>query len=330
MRTVCHIIRKKLLPAAALLLLAGLLCACNAPAENQTAARLTIVTDIFPAYDWARAVIGDEPGVDLVLLGDNGADLHSYQPTVADFARLADCDLFIFVGGESDQWAIDALDETAAGALPLNLLELLGDQAKEEQPLPGLAAHDDHDHDEADEPEQDEHVWLSLTNAGVCTNAIAEAMSQLDGDHAAAYRKNAAAYQAELTALDDAYRAALSGARFNTILVADRFPFLYLTEDYDLQWYAAYPGCSAETGASFETIVFLTDKLAELRLPAVLTTEKADKRLAQTIVDTAGEPELPILELNSLQSVTSAEIAAGLNYLDAMRDNLATLTAALN
>lgn len=318
--------KKFLLFLPLLLLLSG----CGAPAAAKEA-RLSIVTDNFAAYDWTREIVGDTPDVELILLTDKGADLHSYQPTVADFARLAEADLFIFIGGESDKWAEDALAETAADTRPLNLMQLLaenGDSLRTEQIIPGMTTRGEHTH--TDEAEADEHFWLSLTNAAICTDMIAETIAELDEAHREQYMARKASYLAKLAELDEAYRAAVNNARLDTMIVADRFPFIYLAADYGLNWYAAYPGCSAETGASFETIVFLADRLREISPPCVLTAEKADTALAQTLIATAGAEDCQIAELNSLQAVTTDDIAAGLNYIDTMRSNLAVLIAALD
>lgn len=309
-------------------------CANNTPIADHkaaTTADITVVTDNFAAWDWARNVIGDV-NTELILLGANGADMHSYQPTARDFAELADCDLFIYIGGESDSWADDAMQQTASGAKPLALLAAIGSAAKTEQIAEGMTA-DEHDHTdvdpEADDPELDEHIWLSLANAMTCTQAIANALAEIDPANTDTYTANAAAYCEQLFELDTQYRSTVTAAAYDTILVADRFPFVYLVDDYGLNWHAAYPGCSAETGASFETVKFLSDKLAELKLPAVITCENADTALAETIIKTAGA-SCPIIELDSLQSINQSDIDNGKTYIKAMTENLAALNAALN
>lgn len=325
----------KKLPALLLLLTTLFLttflggCSDSRPDNDQTTA-LQIVTDSFSAYDWTKNIIGDAD-IKLTLLGDNGADIHSYQPNARDFAMIADCDMFIYIGGESDSWVTDAVEQTATSAYAMPLLTVIADN----MPLltvndENISADDEHDHDHADGLELDEHIWLSLKNAVICTDAIAEKLAEIDPDNAAAYRTNAAAYIEKLNALDSEYQAAIDTAAFNTLLVADRFPFAYLVNDYDLNWYAAYKGCSAETGASFETVKFLSEKLTELQLPAVLTCEKSDNSLAETILSTAKVSDTEIIALNSLQSVTAEEIADGKTYLKVMQENLSALSAALN
>ena len=192
-----------------------------------------------------------------------------------------------------------------------------------------MQAEDHEGHDHGDEDEYDEHVWLSLKNASLLTGSIADALSQLDPDHADTYAANAAAYQAQLADLDAAYQAAVDAAPVHTLLFGDRFPFRYLTEDYGLEVYAAFPGCSAETEASFETIAFLAGKADELHLPAVLTIENSDQRVAQTIIQNTASKDAALLRLDSMQGTSADDAAAGTTYLSIMESNLDVLKDAL-
>ena len=311
-----------LLLAAALLL--GLLAGCSAPSSG--GGKLSIVTTIFPEYDWVMNVLGDKAdSADVTLLLDNGADLHSYQPTAQDIITIATCDVFIYVGGESDTWVDDALQEAVnPDLIAVNLMEALGDAAKEEEVVEGMQGEEE----EADGPAYDEHVWLSLKNASTLVGVIADALAEADADNADVYRANAAAYCEQLAALDAKYADAVSAAAQHTILVPDRFPFRYLTDDYDLDYYAAFVGCSAETEASFETLVFLSEKLDELALPAVIVTESSDQKLAETVIRQSGT-DADILVLDSLQSVTGRDISGGATYLGIMEQNLTVLKQAL-
>jgi len=297
-----------------------------AAAPARTDGMLRIVTTTFAAYDWTRAVLGDElPRAELVWLGSGGVDFHSYEPTVADLAAIADSDLVIYVGGPSDDWVGDAL---AGDTRAIDLLNTLGGAARLEETVEGMEA------EEEDDAEFDEHVWLSLRNASRFVNAIAEALGQLEPDRAAAYLANAAAYDEQLSALDEAYRqaaaqAALQADRQHTVLLfADRFPFRYLFDDYSLSYYAAFPGCSAETEASFETVAFLARKADQLRLPCVLVIDGSDARLAETVVANTGDKNQKILTLDSMQSVTLAG-AADTTYLAVMAKNLEVLKEAM-
>lgn len=296
--------------------------------------KLQVVATIFPEYDWVREILGEQAdNVELTLLLENGVDMHSFQPTMSDILKVSTCDVFIYVGGESDAWVADALkgagnpDRTA-----INLMEVLGDRAKEEEVVEGMQeedGHDGHDHEEQEELEYDEHVWLSLKNTQVFCDAISEALQAADPENAKLYQENTTAYKGKLAALDREYQAAVDQSESKTLLFADRFPFRYLTDDYNLTYYAAFTGCSAETDASFETITFLAGKLDELKLPVVFVIENSDGKVAKAVVENTNTRDQKILTLNSMQSVTSDEINAGTTYLSIMKENLKTLKEAL-
>lgn len=308
----------------------GSSAAPSGSSQPQQDESLQVVTTIFPIYDWARQVIGDVPGVELVWLQDTGVDMHSYQPSAEDMLKLSSCDVFLYVGGTSDSWVDGALKEAVNPDMKvLSLLEILGDNARLEELTEGMQAEDHEGHDHGDEDEYDEHVWLSVKNASLLTQSIADTLSQLDPDHADAYAANAAAYEAQLADLDAQYQAAVDAASVKTVLFGDRFPFRYLTEDYGLEVYAAFPGCSAETEASFETIAFLAGKVDELHLPAVLTIENSDQRVAQTIIQNTASKDAALLRLDSMQGTSAEDVAAGTTYLSIMESNLDVLKAAL-
>lgn len=288
---------------------------------------IKVIAAIFPAYDWTKNILGEDPaGMELTLLTDSGVDLHSYQPSVEDILSVSTCDLFIYVGGESDQWVTDALKQAVNPNMRvIKMLDVLGDTAKEEKTLEGMQAEEEDD----EETEYDEHVWLSLRNAERICDAITAELSALDPANAAVYQKNSAAYKEKLSELDQAYERTVSESSLKTLLFGDRFPFRYLADDYGLTCYAAFSGCSAETEASFETISFLAGKMDELSLPAVMTIEKTDQRIARTIVQNTQAKDQQILTLNSMQSVSAKDMADGVTYLSVMADNLAVLEKAL-
>ncbi len=330
---------KKLLSAVLVLVLAlGLLAGCGtgaAPAKEASAAtELRIVTTIFPIYDWVMNVLGKQAeNAEVTMLLDNGVDLHSYQPGADDIVRISSCDLFIYVGGESDEWVEDALQEaTNKDMAIINLMEVLGDSVKVEEIKEGMEHDHDHgeEHDhEHEEAEYDEHVWLSLKNAAALCRAFSEALGQIDTENASIYTANADAYIEELNALDARYRETVDTAVRNTILFGDRFPFRYLADDYALDYYAAFAGCSAETEASFETIIYLAEKTDELGLPAVLQIESSDGSIARVVVENTQSGDQKILTMDSMQSTTAEDVAAGASYLSAMEKNLEVLKAAL-
>lgn len=295
---------------------------------------ISVVTTIFPEYDWVRQVVGSNSNVEITMLLDNGVDLHSYQPTAEDIMKIASCDLFIYVGGESDEWVEDALAESTNPDMKvINLLETLGDKVQEEEVVEGMEAEEEEEEEgeegEEEEVEYDEHVWLSLKNAEILVDEIANNLAEIDADNVDTYKTNAANYVTELTALDEKYATAVSEGTADTILFGDRFPFRYLVDDYGLNYYAAFVGCSAETEASFETINFLSEKVDELGLKTVLTIENSDQKIAETIISNTKNKDAQILAMDSMQTTTSEDVENGVTYLGVMEENLKVLTEAL-
>ena len=330
---------------------------------DDTNKKLSVVCTIFPEYDWIRELVGDKKdNYEITYLLDKGVDLHSYQPTAEDIAKIANCDLF---GGESDGWVKDALKESKNDKMQVvNLLETLGTNVKEEEVVEGMQEEDEHDHDHGkkedadhdhedadhehehkedadhdhdheedghhhDEVEYDEHVWLSLRNATSLVNELAVRLQTIDPENKDYYASTAASYTAKLGDLDSRYLAAVKKAKNKTVLFGDRFPFRYLVDDYGLKYYAAFVGCSAETEASFETVAFLAKKADELKLNNVLVIENSDQKIAKKIVETTKAKDQKIVEMNSMQSVTADQITDGATYLGIMEANLKALEAAL-
>lgn len=306
-----------------LLLVTTALIACTPPtAENQT---ITIVTTVFPEYDWTRQLLGeDAEHVELILLCDSGIDLHSYQPTVTDIATIASCDLLICTGGTSDTWINDALASAPSDTRRVvRLTELLS----EEELLTEQSHHHntEHRHDEV----YDEHVWLSLRLAERFCDAICDALCAVMPESENEYRENCKNYTAQLKALDEAFVTTVGSTSVKTLLFADRFPFSYLTNDYGIECYAAFPGCSSETEASFATVAFLAERVDTLALPAIVILENSTVELAETVLSvTKTKPSL-IVTMNSLQSVSRLDIENGATYLSIMTKNLSALNTAL-
>ena len=236
------------------------------------------------------------------------------------------------MGGESDQWIEDALESAQNKDMKtINLMEVLGDSIKEEETVEGMQESEhDHDHGDEEEKEYDEHVWTSMRNAEVICDAIAATLEEMDPENKEIYQSNAETYKEKLSALDEEYQETVDSAKQKTLIFADRFPFRYLVDDYDLSYYAAFSGCSAESEASFKTVTFLAGKVDELGVKSVLTMEKSDDRIAQTVIENTKAKDQKILQLNSMQSITSEEIADGATYLSVMEDNLGVLKEALN
>lgn len=299
--------------------------------------KISAACTIFPLYDWTKNIIGDRrEEFELTFLVDGGVDFHSYQPSVQDIAKISTCDLFIYVGGESDAWVDNALkNATNKNMKVINLLEVLGDKVKAEETVEGM----EHEHDDDNEKdhdgehgveEYDEHVWLSLKNAAVCCEEIASAIKSLDEENAESYENNLAAYKEKLTTLDKNYSTAVTNAKYKTLVFGDRFPFRYLADDYGLKYYAAFAGCSAETEASFETIIFLAGKIDELKLSAVCTIEGANHKIAEQVKNNTTAKNQKVVTFDSMQSVTVADMKNGVSYLAIMRENSEALTEALN
>lgn len=373
-----------------LLLLVAAVCLLTGCGGKDTASgtpkepKLKIVTTIFPEYSWVQAILGKQADkADVTLLVDKGIDLHSYQPSADDILKVTNADLFIYVGGESDEWVEKALKEAKNPKMKvINLMQVMGDRARTEEVVEGMqhshehhhdhdkdaakgeSKHDhdhdkdvakgeekhdhdhdkdaakgegkhdhDHDHDKASahehEPEYDEHVWLSLRNAQLLCEAITRELAALDPAHGEEYRANNAAYGKKLAALDNEYEETVKQAAHKTLLFGDRFPFRYLADDYGLKYFAAFTGCSAESEASFETIAFLARKMDELQLPAVLTIEGKEHKIAKTVVENTRAKNQKILTLDSMQSTTAEDVKKGAAYLAVMEKNLAVLKEAL-
>ncbi len=301
-------------------------CSCGTNIEKKDG--LSIVCTAFPQYDFAKNILGSKDGLTLLL--DDGADLHSYEPTARDIILIGNADIFIYGGGISDDWVEGVIESANNPDLKVVATMDLVDTLKEEY-VAGMQQDDHtHKHNEAhsgDHSGEDEHIWLSLRNAAKITQSLCDTICEADPENAEKYRANAANYVSELTALDNEYKAVITSSERKTVLFADRFPFRYLTEDYGLTYFAAFAGCSSESEASFETMAFLIDKTKELALPVVLTIEGSDGSLAKTVCDSTGAKTAI---LDSCQSVSSADIANGTSYINIMKSNLDVIREALN
>ncbi len=336
---------------------------------NSASDKISIVATSFPEYDWVRQVIGDtQSNVELTLLIDTGVDIHNYEPTAEDILKISSADIFIHTGGESDEWVEDVLKQaTNESMIVINLVDSLGDNVIDTNHVDVYAhtneedvyhdtddAHehagehdhdeaDEHDHDEADEHDHDddsnehadEHVWLSLKNAIEYCKIITEKLSVIDAANKKQYEENSEAYIDSIKELDVQYETAVEQAPKDTVVITDRFPFIYLMRDYGINYYAAFEGCSAETEASFETVTFFADKIVELDIDAVLVLENGLYELAATIIASANDKknvygEITTLELDSMQSVSAEDIENGETYLGIMEQNLEILEVALS
>lgn len=287
-----------------------------------------VVATIFPIYDWIKEISkGSDVNINLLL--DSGVDLHSFQPAVDDMVKIAKCDVFVYVGGESDEWVEDSLKNVVnKNQVSINLLKILGDKVKSEEIVEGMEhEHEHHEHEHESESESDEHIWLSLRNAEIICKYIAEKLSELDENNKEIYSQNCSEYVKKLSELDSEYDEVIDKSMRKILLFADRFPFRYMADDYGLKYYAAFSGCSAETEASFETVMFLSNKVEELKLPYVLTIDGTKHKIAETVISNTKSKNQKILVLDSMQSTT---LNNNTSYLAIMQKNLETLKTVLN
>lgn len=314
-----------------------------AESNREETKKLSIVTTIFPAYDWVKQVVGDNKNVEISFLIDKGVDLHSYQASAADIAKITDSDLFVYVGGESDDWAEDIIKENP-NLKYINMVDSIGEAALAEELVEGMQDEEEHDHEgeehaheegehaheegehEDGEEEIDEHVWLSIKNAETIVSAIEAKLAEIDPDNKAEYEKNANDYLAKLDELDKEYKDTLSSIQNKTIIVGDRFPFRYLVNEYGINYYAAFKGCDAGSEASFETVKFLANKMDELNMTDIFIIDGSKGDLAKTIVDNTKDKNAKVLVLDSMQSTKSSDNAS---YLDIMKKNLEVLKEVL-
>lgn len=311
---------------------------CAQKASTGSAA-IKVVCATAPLYDWTRQITKGTTSTDAKLIIDKGTDLHSFQPSAADIIAIKNADVLVFVGGESDEWIRDAIKETTnKNQKVVCLMDVLKDSIVEEEVVEGMQDEDEHDHDHDEHhdkdhedhdheegPEYDEHIWMSLRLAAKSCKAIEEALSSVAKNDASKFKANLDEYVSKLEALDKQYGEAVKSARLDTMVVADRYPFRYLAEDYKLKYSAAFVGCSAETEASFETVKFLANKVKELDSKTILTIENSDGKIAKTVIETSGKTDVKVEALDSMQSC-----GAELDYLKVMTGNLEKLKAALS
>ena len=275
-----------------------------------------VIATTFAAYDWARNVANGSDGIQISYLVDSSTDMHSYNPSAADIVAYKNADLVIAIGGESEDWLEDiGIDESKI----LRLSSVV--EGKEEEIKEGMQMKEESEED----VELDEHIWLSLKNAKICTNAIKSRFSSLDEENKNIYEENAKDYIEVLDALDKAYEDVVENASCNVLLFGDRFPFRYMIEDYGLDYYAAFTGCSAESEASFDTVTFLAEKVRELGLPAVCHI--GNTKIAEQVAKES-KTNAMLVEFNSMQSITN-QMAESTSYKETMEGNLESLKKAL-
>lgn len=305
-----------------ILALALLLCvpACGEAPEQGPDTGLSIVTTLFPAYDFAREIAGERASV--TLLVPPGAEAHSFEPTAKDMIRIQECSLFFCNGGESEAWVEELVaDQEIETLVMLDCVDALEEEVRE-----GMQEIHEDEEDGEEGPEYDEHVWTSPVNAkGICA-ALCQRLCELDPAGERYYRANLARYTAQLDELDAAFRLAVENGSRRTLIFADRFPVRYFVEEYGLNYYAAFPGCADDTEPSAKTVAFLIDKVREESIPAVFTIEFSNEKMADVICEDTGCRKL---RFHSCHNVSAEDLESGVSYLMLMRENVTALKEAL-
>lgn len=303
-------------------IMATTLTGCGSTKEEQDYT-LKIVTTIFPTYDWVKNIVGDSEDYQLTYLTNSGTDLHNYAPSVADISLINDCDLFIYVGGLSDAWVEKTLDGVINEQQKrLNLVDMIGDGLQIKETKEGMQIVEE---DCCGDGDYDEHVWLSIKNAQLFTEEIKNTICQLDPDNVGFYEKNTESYIEELQSLDENYKTELAMYANSTIIFGDRFPMLYMFKDYNLDYYAAFSSCSSETEASFETVVFLVEKMNELDSSYIMNIDGTGHEIAETIISNSDDTDKEVLSMSSMENISMQAVDKGLTYISIMEDNLEVL-----
>lgn len=324
---------KRFLLGVAVLLMVLILTGCAGEGSADDG-KMSIVCTNFPAYDFVMNIIGeDNENIKVTYLLEKGVDMHNYQASADAIAQIMKADLCVYVGGESEEWVEDVLGSPSAKNVTrvrfMDVVELKHEVIKEGMEHDHEHEGENEEHEHAEECTYDEHVWLSLKNAVKMAEAVCTAIMELDADNAGIYRANADKYIVKLNALDTEYQTLVDSAENKVIVVADRFPFLYLADDYGIEYYAAFPGCSAESEAGFETIAFLAEKVKEYKTPVVFQIETSNGSLVKTVINAAGESNVKQGVLDSMQSVSKEKTENGYSYITAMQNNLLALKEAL-
>lgn len=292
--------------------------------KKDGAKKISVVTTIFPQYDFTRQIAGDK--ADITMLLAPGAESHSYEPTPQDIIKIKNCDVFIYVGGENDQWVksiLDSIDTSKIKVISLlDSVKPLGEETKE-----GMEAEAEDPGNPNDGIEYDEHVWTSPQNAVTITNVIRDVLCYSDQKNADFYNANAAEYTKKLENLDSEFKDVVDNAKRRTVVFGDRFPLRYFTEEYGLDYWAAFPGCSTETEPSAATVAFLTDKVKEEKIPVVFKIELSTGNVAKSIAEATGAR---VLTFYSCHNLSKKEFEEGATYLSMMQKNVEALKEALN
>lgn len=297
------------------------LCACSSESSysNSDSGKLKIISTVFPPYDLARQIAGDNAEISILL--PPGSEIHNYEPSAKDMIAIRNCDIFLYIGGENEQWAEKLINSNdTENVTAVKLIDYVPTLSEDED-------EHDHDHEHEHEHETDEHIWTSPKNAQLMLSAVYDAICKVDPSDKQTYTKNKDAYAKQLSDLDDAYRSAVDNAKNKTIVLADKFPFRYLAHEYGLEFSAAFAACSDESEPSVSTMIKLTKTIKENNIPAVYYLEFSSTKIADTLCDETGATKLM---LHSCHNVSKQDIENNVSYVDLMKQNLENLKLTLN
>ena len=314
-----YIMKKRFLLVLICVFSALLMCSCTSDTTSDDG-KINIVCTEFPQYDWTKSIVQDSENVNLILLNTKGTDMHSFEPSADDIIKVAESDILILIGGEGDKWALDAVSDNKKTTV-INLLDLL----KENEEHGVLAEHDhtescDHSHEAAHES-ADEHVWMSIKNADFFIRKICEVLYEKDPQNAGFYQENQKEFIGQLEKLDCDFSQAIGEYEHPVMVVADRFPFKYLTDEYGIECFSAFPGCSADTDASPDTIIKLSKAVDEHNLKYIAVTENTSGKTAQAVINNTGNKNQQTVVIDSMQSVSLKDIENGATYIGIMKQN---------
>lgn len=291
--------------------------------NKDNSGKLNIVTTIFAPYDFARQIVGDDANITMLM--SPGVETHSYEPSPADIIKISECDVFIYVGGENDEW-VDGILETI-DTEDITIIKLLDCvDVVEEEIIEGMESEEKEENHDSSEKEWDEHVWTSPANAIKICKVMEEKFEKLDNSNASDYKTNLDEYVGELNKLDEAFKEIVNNGARKTIIFGDRFPIRYFVEEYGLKYFAAFPGCSSETETSASAIAFLIDKVKDEKIPVVFKIELSTGNIAETISDATGAK---VLTFYACHNLTKKEFDSGKTYVDFMWENVSSLREAL-
>ena len=293
-------------------------CASQNEADNKDSQKLKIISTVFPPYDLARQIAGDNADISILL--PPGSESHTYEPTAKEIIEIQNCDIFLYIGGENEQWAEKIISSNKSDSVKtVKLIDCV--KTLEEAEL-----HEE-EHEEEHSHETDEHIWTSPKNEQLMLTAVYDAICEADPENKAVYTKNKDSYNEQLTELDKAYKEAVGNAKNKTIIMADKFPFRYLAEEYGLDFYAAFSSCSDESEPSAAAMTSLISKIKELKIPVVYYLEFSSTKVADTLCSETGASSLM---LHSCHNVSKEDLEKGISYVDLMKQNLENLKTALN